>query len=52
MSPQVEERLPSPDSDSDNLFDLVHGGILDDQSEAPVAEYDDEWPDEKAPSEG
>ncbi|KAL1688259.1 hypothetical protein GGG16DRAFT_60315 [Schizophyllum commune] len=52
MSPQVEERLPSPDSDSDNLFDLAHGGILDDQSEAPVAEYDDEWPDEEAPSEG
>ena len=52
MSPQVEERLPSPDCDSDNLFDLVHGGILDDLSEAPVAEYDDEWPNEKAPSEG
>ncbi|KAL1658639.1 hypothetical protein GGF50DRAFT_120673 [Schizophyllum commune] len=52
MSPQVDERLPSPDSESENLFDLAHGGILDDQSEAPVAEYDDEWPDEEAHSEG
>ena len=52
MSPQVEERRPSPDSESDNLFDLAYGELLDDQSEAPVAEYDDEWPDEEAPSKG
>ncbi|KAL1703984.1 hypothetical protein EV121DRAFT_206682 [Schizophyllum commune] len=52
MSPQVDERLPSPDSESENLFDLAHGGILDDQSEAPVAEYVDEWPDEEVPLEG
>ena len=52
MSPQVEERLPSPDSESDNVFNVAYGELLDDQSEAPVAEYDDEWPDEEVPLEG
>ncbi|KAL1719409.1 hypothetical protein EV715DRAFT_290383 [Schizophyllum commune] len=35
MPPQVEERLPSPDSESDNAFDVAYGELLDDQSEHP-----------------